>query len=166
MIYVNPQTFASLERATRGAQSLAAAVRDRGRLVGLLNGAAQVAAEARRRCPRSQEADGENARVHLADTIGYRLYAHDADHTTVGVGTDLPRGPMVEYGTRPHPIVPRNKGALYWPGAAHPSAAVFHPGTKAQPYLHPAMEAMKGAVRDAVALGIAQEAARATGRGG
>lgn len=44
----------------------------------------------------------------------------------------------IEEGTRPHVILPRNKKALYWKGAAHPVRMVNHPGTKARPYLIPA----------------------------
>ncbi|OLT26536.1 hypothetical protein BJF83_20845 [Nocardiopsis sp. CNR-923] len=42
-------------------------------------------------------------------------------------------------GTRPHTILPRNKKALYWPGARHPVARVHHPGTKANPFLRKAL---------------------------
>ncbi len=45
----------------------------------------------------------------------------------------------VEMGTAPHVITPRNKKALYWPGADHPVAKVNHPGTQPQPYLRPAL---------------------------
>jgi len=43
--------------------------------------------------------------------------------------------PFVEFGTKPHTIVPKDKKALYWPGAAHPVARVNHPGTKANPFM-------------------------------
>jgi len=43
--------------------------------------------------------------------------------------------PYVEFGTKPHVILPKEKMALYWPGAAHPVARVNHPGTKANPFL-------------------------------
>jgi hypothetical protein len=45
----------------------------------------------------------------------------------------------VELGTAPHVITPRNKKALYWPGADHPVARVNHPGTAPNPYLRPAL---------------------------
>lgn len=35
----------------------------------------------------------------------------------------------IEFGTRPHEIRPRTKRALWWPGAPHPMARVWHPGT-------------------------------------
>src|ERR1700719_525659 len=38
--------------------------------------------------------------------------------------------PFVEFGTKPHVILPKDKKALYWPGASHPVAKVNHPGTK------------------------------------
>ena len=46
----------------------------------------------------------------------------------------------VEAGTPPHIILPRNKKALYWPGAAHPVKSVRHPGTRGKPYLRPAAD--------------------------
>lgn len=45
---------------------------------------------------------------------------------------------FVEYGTRPHIIRPRSKRALWWPSADHPVKQVYHPGTKAQPFIRPA----------------------------
>lgn len=57
---------------------------------------------------------------------------------------------VVEYGSRPHEIVPRNKKALAWGGSRRLSGnlrsgskatsfakRVQHPGTKAKPYLVP-----------------------------
>ena len=46
----------------------------------------------------------------------------------------------LELGTPPHIIRPRNKKALYWPGAEHPVKLVHHPGTRAQPHLRPAAD--------------------------
>lgn len=43
----------------------------------------------------------------------------------------------VEEGTGPHVILPRNKKALFWPGADHPVRMVNHPGTRSRPYLVP-----------------------------
>lgn len=56
------------------------------------------------------------------------------------IGTNVSYAAAVEYGTAPHVIKPRYKRALFWPGAAHPVAQVNHPGTKAQPFLRPAIE--------------------------
>jgi len=43
--------------------------------------------------------------------------------------------PYVEFGTKPHTIVPRDKKALYWPGASHPVMRVNHPGTKPNAFM-------------------------------
>ncbi|MFJ8144684.1 HK97-gp10 family putative phage morphogenesis protein [Streptomyces sp. NPDC096048] len=56
------------------------------------------------------------------------------------IGTNVNYAAAVEYGTSPHVIKPVNKRALYWPGAAHPVAQVNHPGTRAQPFMRPAIE--------------------------
>jgi len=47
---------------------------------------------------------------------------------------------IIEEGSKPHVIRPRNKKALYWPGAAHPVAKVQHPGTKPQRILQNAAD--------------------------
>lgn len=59
---------------------------------------------------------------------------------TLRVGSrDVNYATDVEMGTAPHVILPRNKKALHWPGAAHPVARVNHPGTQPRPYLRPAL---------------------------
>lgn len=44
--------------------------------------------------------------------------------------------------TPPHDIVPREKHALYWEGAAHPVKKVHHPGSviPERPFIRPAIE--------------------------
>ncbi|HEX3721247.1 MAG TPA: hypothetical protein VHV31_00555 [Nitrolancea sp.] len=49
--------------------------------------------------------------------------------------------PLVEFGTRPHRIEPKDKQALYWPGADHPVRFVNHPGTRPNPYMERIMAA-------------------------
>lgn len=56
------------------------------------------------------------------------------------IGSNVNYAAAVEYGTAPHVIKPKHKQALFWPGAAHPVAQVNHPGTRAQPFLRPAIE--------------------------
>lgn len=62
--------------------------------------------------------------------------------------------PYVEFGTKPHVIVPKNAQALYWPGAAHPVRRVNHPGSKPNPYMERIIEAAQPniAVQFTVAL--------------
>jgi hypothetical protein len=43
--------------------------------------------------------------------------------------------PYVEFGTKPHTILPKDKKALFWPGAAHPVRRVNHPGTKPNQFM-------------------------------
>ena len=50
---------------------------------------------------------------------------------------------IVEKGSKPHIIRPKNKKALYWKGAKRPVKLVNHPGSKAKPYLIPAFESEK-----------------------
>lgn len=47
---------------------------------------------------------------------------------------------FVERGTKPHPITPRVKKALWWPGAPFPMGRVDHPGTPATHNLAEALE--------------------------
>ncbi len=51
---------------------------------------------------------------------------------------------ILEDGTPPHVIEPKNKKALAWPGARHPVKKVNHPGT---PALHIMRRALKAAGR-------------------
>ena len=57
------------------------------------------------------------------------------------IGSNVEYARYVEEGTEPHRIEPVRKRALHWPGAAHPVLAVNHPGTRAHPYLRPALSA-------------------------
>ncbi len=42
---------------------------------------------------------------------------------------------FVHEGTAAHAIYPKNKQALYWPGAKHPVKKVNHPGSRANPFM-------------------------------
>lgn len=59
------------------------------------------------------------------------------------IGSNVEYARFVEEGSPPRRIEPRNKQALFWPGAAHPVAYVDHPGTKPYRYLLPALEAAR-----------------------
>jgi hypothetical protein len=54
--------------------------------------------------------------------------------------SQAPYAPFVNFGTRPHTILPRIKKALFWEGASHPVKMVRHPGTKANPYFDRAID--------------------------
>lgn len=76
---------------------------------------------------------------HLRRSIAYKLTNNSGEVHTSNVEYAI----MVEKGTRAHTIRPKNKKMLYWQGAAHPVKSVRHPGSKAKPYLIPALEAEK-----------------------
>lgn len=59
---------------------------------------------------------------------------------SITVGTNLSYAPIVEEGSDPHVILPKTAKALFWKGADHPVRKVNHPGTKAYPYLKPALQ--------------------------
>jgi len=58
------------------------------------------------------------------------------------VEAGAPYAAAVEYGTKPHEIRPRFRRALRWPvqGGFGFAKKVQHPGTRAQPFLGPALE--------------------------
>jgi hypothetical protein len=72
--------------------------------------------------------------------------------------------PFVEFGTKPHVILPKNAKALYWPGADHPVARVNHPGTKPNPFMErivaaaqPDIDAMFGTALSQIVAAIAAQ---------
>ena len=60
--------------------------------------------------------------------------------TGVTVGSNVVYAAAIEYGLDKFDIFPKNKKALFWPGAAHPVKVVHHPGIEAQPFMRPALE--------------------------
>lgn len=59
-------------------------------------------------------------------------------------------GDKLEKGTPPHIIRPKNKKALYWPGAAHPVKLVHHPGTKSYAVIGPTLDVHIGKIKETV----------------
>lgn len=68
------------------------------------------------------------------------IVAQDSDIASYGTG--------IEYGTKPHDIVPKNKQALFWKGALNPYKRVHHPGSAARPFMRPALEDNLEAIKD------------------
>ena len=85
---------------------------------------------------------------NLKSTIGVDIID---DGSGFEAGPTAEYGADVEYGTKAHVIRPRNKKALFWPGADHPVAQVNHPGTAPQPYMRPAFEKATADLDDIVA---------------
>lgn len=59
-------------------------------------------------------------------------------------------GEILEEGSKPHVIRPKNKKALYWRGANNPVKVVNHPGTKGKPIIGPTLENNIGNIKNTV----------------
>nr|WP_221374400.1 hypothetical protein [Actinoplanes polyasparticus] len=59
----------------------------------------------------------------------------------VQVVNTAPHADILERGSGPHIIRPKNAQALFWPGARRPVAKVNHPGTPAYHFLRNALRA-------------------------
>jgi len=59
---------------------------------------------------------------------------------TGSLESDSPISEIIEFGSRPHIIRPKNNKLLFWPGARHPVKEVKHPGTPAFRVLGDAVE--------------------------
>ncbi|HBJ2623607.1 UNVERIFIED_ORG: hypothetical protein B2H98_06870 [Clostridium botulinum] len=55
-------------------------------------------------------------------------------------------GEILEEGSKPHIITPKNGKALYWKGAAHPVKKINHPGTEGFHTFENTLEESKGEV--------------------
>ncbi len=73
-------------------------------------------------------------------------------------------GSMVEYGTSAHAIDPLNKQALFWNGALHPYRRVMHPGTKAKPYMFPALTGSLDDIRAYFSIALKNVVLKMAGR--
>ncbi|KGO14281.1 hypothetical protein NZ45_07935 [Clostridium botulinum] len=70
----------------------------------------------------------------------YNIYlAHGVDY-----------GEILEEGSKPHVITPKNGKYLYWKGAAHPVKRVNHPGTKGFKTFEKVLEGNRAMVKAAV----------------
>ncbi|GAA0735690.1 hypothetical protein [Clostridium oceanicum] len=59
-------------------------------------------------------------------------------------------GTILEEGSKPHTINPKNGKYLYWKGAAHPVRQVHHPGTKGFKAFEKVLQGNKAMVKAAV----------------
>jgi hypothetical protein len=64
--------------------------------------------------------------------------------------------PFVEFGTKPHTILPKNAEALYWPGADHPVKRVNHPGTKPNAFMERIVAAAQPDINTTFATALSQ----------
>lgn len=85
-----------------------------------------------------QSRDDPRKKGHLKENI---LIKEDTPlHKRVHTNYRYKYAEYVEYGTGPHVIRPRNKKALWWPGAEHPVREVYHPGTSPNPFFQRGIE--------------------------
>lgn len=130
-------------------------------------GARVVAKEIRARAPVGPPSD-EGARIYggyagaLRDSVRVTTKVRRDGKIVAGVrvggkgksGADVFYAHMVEFGTRPHTIKARPGGALSFGGGsrtAGPIVEVMHPGTRPQPFVRPAFDAVTSSAVSAVA---------------
>lgn len=99
---------------------------------------------AKRRCPVSPSGSEHHPSGWLRSSIGWDL-GRDTEGLHADVGTDVDHALDVEFSTKPHiieshgdyPLRNRKTGQVF-------GKRVMHPGTKAQPFLRPALDDMRG----------------------
>lgn len=99
---------------------------------------------AKRRCPVSPEGSNGNPPGHLRDSIESSDVGRDAQGLYVDVGTDVSYALFPELGTRPHVIESHGDYPLRNKQGRVFGKRVNHPGTKATPYLRPALDDLRG----------------------
>lgn len=77
---------------------------------------------------------GSNPLLKKSRALQQSIRIVSVTDTAVVVGTDRKYAAFHQLGTRPYTIRPKNKRALFWPGAAHPVKKVNHPGLPARPF--------------------------------
>lgn len=86
---------------------------------------------------------------HARQSINSGVELH-GDTFIMYVAHGVRYGRYFEKGTAPHVILPRNRQALYWAGAAHPVKKVNHPGSRKYPAIVPAAQAGQQELRIAI----------------
>ena len=88
--------------------------------------------------PWVKKADGTPATLRKNQVLRRSPRVISFNSKSATVGSDRHYAAIHQLGgkTAPHKIVPKNKKALFWPGAKHPVKSVNHPGSKipARPY--------------------------------
>lgn len=110
-----------------------------------------VEQEAKRLAPKPGYEGDKPGRTALKDTIGVSVKEYRGGRVYVGIiGPRRPAGNhahLVEFGTKPHRIRPKDKKALRIGGRFIGEAK--HPGAKAKPFMRPAADKTKRAQRAA-----------------
>ncbi|HKN57161.1 MAG TPA: HK97 gp10 family phage protein [Amycolatopsis sp.] len=108
--------------------------------------AERVTQEAKRLAPVSPVGEQDHPSGQLRSSIGWDL-THDGRQLVAEVRAETDYALYVEVGTRPHDITSHGDYPLRNPktGAVF-GRTVHHPGTKAQPYLRPSLDVIRGRV--------------------
>jgi Bacteriophage HK97-gp10, putative tail-component len=106
--------------------------------------AQKVTQGAKRRCPTSPAGSGGNRPGHLRSSISWDMGV-DAEGLHADVGTDVSYAIFVEVGTKPHIIRSHGNWPLRSAKGQVFGRVVHHPGTRAQPYLRPSIDDLRGA---------------------
>lgn len=69
---------------------------------------------------------------------------------SIFLGHGVSYGAILEDGSKPHIITPKNGKYLYWKGAAHPVKVVHHPGTEGFKTIENTLEGNKDMVMSAI----------------
>lgn len=120
-----------------------------------------VVEEAKNRLVRTARDAAPRKSRFLVRSIEGVVEGFGTDNVAIRVGSVARYAPHVEFGTKPHPIVPRSRKSLFWvryAGGAQVNRirgkeatetvftfarSVNHPGTRPQPFLNPALDAVK-----------------------
>lgn len=134
-----------------------------------------VAEEAKNRLIRTARDAAPRRSRFLVRSISGEVEGFGTRNLAIRVGSVARYAPHVEFGTRPHPIVPRSRKSLFWVAYDTPqtrakmrgagavftfAGAVNHPGTKPQPFLYPALDAVKPRLLQALERLLAQKMQR------
>lgn len=71
----------------------------------------------------------------------------EGNNYNINLSHNVDYGGVLEEGSKPHVITPKNGKGLYWKGAEHPVKRVNHPGTKGFHTLENTLNENKGFVK-------------------
>lgn len=114
----------------------------------------RVAQGMKRRAPVSPDGSHGRRSGYMRSKVGWELHRDVIGlYVDIGCSARTPDGKLyplyVEFGTGPHTIRPKNpNGMLRWTGPdgrVHFAKVVHHPGARAQPFIRPALDDLRGA---------------------
>ena len=94
-------------------------------------------------------ANWKDRTAHARQSIHGRV-EKNRDKYSIYISHGVEYGEILEEGSKPHIITPKDKKALYWRGAAHPVKVVNHPGTKGFSTLEDTLDKNKGMIVETI----------------